>query len=209
VIVHVGKAIIDAFEAHSPEEQTIGLSQTESLADGQGMLFVYPKEQLHSFWMPESMKFPLDIIFVTNDSRVERVASLPLGGKITGRGQWVLEVPAGFCARAGVKQGDKLTLEEEHPDELEASTSSDVLRTLSTASRSGQSTETAPYQRPPSTPSSTPPQERFKNNDMLDMRNLDGGGNVTQGPVHDESWNSPTRAKLGGTRGRNNSDGST
>lgn len=40
-----------------------GLSGRESLAENQGMLFVFPKLDIYEFWMKD-MKFPLDIIWI-------------------------------------------------------------------------------------------------------------------------------------------------
>lgn len=198
MILRVGQAIIDCFEAHSPAEHSVGLSETESLEDGQGMLFVYPKEMYHSFWMPGTMKFPIDILFIHGNDAIGRIHEHCEPGakeRFIGKGMHVLEVPAGFCAKAGIKKGDKIHLEEEA--ELEASTSSDLLRTLSTASlkisQISQSTESAPYSRVPSKAPSAPT-ERFMDHDTFDNQIPEGGTGVTNGPIHDESWNSPTRS---------------
>lgn len=204
MLVRIGKASISCKEAKTPDEQRIGLSQTASLADGEGMLFSYLNEVYHSFWMPKSMKFPIDIVFIHDDSSVGRIhehCEPGASAKFLGRGQWVLEVPAGFCAKLGVKKGDAVEFEEEH----EAMQSSDLLRTLSTASMGdlpveeasmghlAQSTESDPYSRSPS-PTQSNPTERFMGHDTFDNQIPEGGAAVTNGPIHDEEWNSPTRA---------------
>ena len=62
--------IADAFG----ERQT-GLMHRQSLPEGQGMLFIFPDEDYHSFWMKDT-PIPLDIIFVSSDFRVVDVTSL-------------------------------------------------------------------------------------------------------------------------------------
>ena len=204
MIVRVGQAVIDCFEAHSIAEFRIGLSETNSLPPGRGMLFICPKttdDRPWSFWMPSKMKFGLDIVYITASGHISLIHANCQPGdgkKYPGTGRWVLEVPAGFCAEAGIKHQDKVEFEEEH--ELDAMQSTDLLRTLTTASKVAtmadvvaQSTETEPYSRAPSVAPTTPPEERSRIRDTLTNQVPDGGLAVTEGPIHDESWNSPTR----------------
>jgi uncharacterized membrane protein (UPF0127 family) len=137
VLVRIKDALIDAKEATTPQEHAIGLSKTDSLADGEGMLFPFEKEEARVFWMPASMKFSLDILFIGVSSDILTIfedcePGCPM--KFRGLAKWVLEVPAGFCKKMGIEPGDTVTFDEEEI-ELDAQVSSDILRTLSTASK--------------------------------------------------------------------------
>jgi uncharacterized membrane protein (UPF0127 family) len=95
-----------------PGRQYLGLSNRESLCANCGMLFAFPDKQIREFVMRD-MKFPLDIIFI-NDNKIINIAeNLPPEGakplniyassKIANN---VLEIPAGFCQKNGIKAGD-------------------------------------------------------------------------------------------------------
>lgn len=186
MIVRIGEALIDCFEAHTPGEHSVGLSQTESLAPGSGMLFFYPNEAERSFWMPKGMRFPLDIVFISDFHKITHICenAAPGSAGYTARARYVLEVPAGFCKQVGIRVGSYIALE----DELEhaAMQSSDVLRGVTTA----QSTESEPYQRAPST---APAGERFQNAAPLSEQVGSDSLDVSNGPLRDETYGSPTR----------------
>jgi len=197
MIVRVGQAIIDCFEAHTLGEHAIGLSRTPILDNGQGMVFVFSGEGGRTFHMPETMKFPLDIIFVNSAQKITALhenCSPGLGKRYSGQAQYVVEVPAGFCKQMNIAAGSQVAFEEED-DEKEAIMSSDILRTLSTASLTAQrseSTESDPYSREPSKAPNRPT-ERFMNHETNDNIVPEGGKLIIEGPIHDEEWNSPTR----------------
>lgn len=207
MIIHIGKVSIKAFEAHTAEEQSIGLSHLSELPDGHGMLFVYPNVASRTFWMPDTMKFPIDIMFIDNDATVSRIYKCCTPGskfRFTGQGKWTLEVPAGFCKRNGIQVGDRVEFNEESNEvNVEggagAGNSSDRLRGLTTAD-SNMSTETAPYSRAPSVKPKTPNEDRFRQNQIpaewaegADSDHFDQA--IGRDPAVE--WNSPTRhAKL-------------
>lgn len=137
MLIRIGGAAIDCWEAHSPDEHSVGLSDTAELDDGQGMIFVYGGMSHHSFWMPESMKFPIDIIFINDQCKIEAIydGCQPGTDGYNARAQWVLEVPAYFCERHGITPGDKVLMDTV----VEGTQSSDLLRSLSTASKEARS----------------------------------------------------------------------
>jgi len=92
-----------------------GLMYRRELADGRGMIFVFPTEEEHSFWMKNTM-IPLDLVFVGGDGRIvgiqENAPPLSLTPITVGRpSKWVLEVPGGFAGRRGVAVGDRMDLQ--------------------------------------------------------------------------------------------------
>ena len=60
-----GPAELGVEIADTPEEHTQGLMNRESLADGEGMLFVFDSDSQRSFWMKNTL-IPLDMIFVNS-----------------------------------------------------------------------------------------------------------------------------------------------
>jgi uncharacterized membrane protein (UPF0127 family) len=100
--------------ADSPEALERGLMYRKELRDGHGMLFVFPDESEHSFWMKNTL-IPLDMLFIAGDGRIVGVHpdATPLStAQITvGKpSRFVLEVPGGFAARHGVASGDRIVL---------------------------------------------------------------------------------------------------
>jgi uncharacterized membrane protein (UPF0127 family)/heme/copper-type cytochrome/quinol oxidase subunit 4 len=61
--------------ADTPSEREQGLSDRASMHTDHGMLFVFPRPDRYTFWMPR-MNFDLDIIWL-NGSRIVDVARLP------------------------------------------------------------------------------------------------------------------------------------
>lgn len=107
------KAVVEVEVADTRQERFTGLSDHESLADGQGMWFVYDGESEHTYVM-RRMDFPLDIIFVGADGRINSIHHRPAPGPnedgnditATGTGQYVLEVPRGYANETGMEVGD-------------------------------------------------------------------------------------------------------
>lgn len=201
MIINFGPHSIDCFEAHSPDEQRVGLSELDQLLDGQGMVFVYHNESTRSFWMPASMAFAIDIVFVGANRKVQRIHTNCLPGsklRFSGAAQWVVELPANSCRKLGIHVGQPVGIDGEVTMEeaVVGAQGSDRLRGLTTAElyamKEGQSTETQPYQRAPSVAPSNP-SERFRDHQMPADYVPDAGTSFNFGPVRDESINSPTR----------------
>ena len=56
----------------TPETITKGLSGRRVLPQRQGMLFVFPKTEVHSMWMP-NMYFPLDIVWLNSSKKIVKI----------------------------------------------------------------------------------------------------------------------------------------
>lgn len=112
--LEIGGRKISVAYAVTPAEQAQGLSGTTSLADGRGMLFIFPTDTSMPFWMKD-MNYALDIIWISEDKTVADItpnldpASYPdsFGPSVPVR--YVLEVPAGFVIENGINIGDRVS----------------------------------------------------------------------------------------------------
>jgi uncharacterized membrane protein (UPF0127 family) len=109
-------ATVEARVADTPRKLYVGLSDTDSLAAGEGMLFVHSDSGPHEYVMRD-MAFPLDIVFVAGNGTVTTIHHAPTedGGDLTrypGRGRYVLEVPRGYTNATGLDEGDTVTVPE-------------------------------------------------------------------------------------------------
>jgi uncharacterized membrane protein (UPF0127 family) len=108
-------ATVSVVLAVTDEERYTGLSDTDALEFGEGMLFVYGQEGRHTYVMRD-MDFPLDIVFVGANGTVTAIHHAPTepgesGGDLTpypGIGQYVLEVPRGWTNETGLDVGDEV-----------------------------------------------------------------------------------------------------
>jgi uncharacterized membrane protein (UPF0127 family) len=99
--------------ARSDEEKQQGLMYRKSLADGWGMLFVFDRDQIMSFWMKNTL-IPLSIAYIKSDGIIVEIRDMrPLDESPirSSRGvRYALEAPQGWFERAGVGAGDRLLL---------------------------------------------------------------------------------------------------
>ena len=111
--VTIGKVKVKAEVVGTPEKLYLGLGKRLELPEGRGMLFVMPQRQIQEFCMRD-MRLALDFIWLAPG----RVAGLTKNASHHDQEacylspepvNFVLEVPAGFCDRQGIKVGDKAT----------------------------------------------------------------------------------------------------
>lgn len=110
-------ATIDIEIAESDSARARGLMQRESLPEQSGMLFLFNREEMQSFWMANT-PLALDIMFVDADSQIVDIAKYtrPFSSSSIASGspaRYVVEVPAGFSDRYGIAESDKVTWRRE------------------------------------------------------------------------------------------------
>jgi uncharacterized membrane protein (UPF0127 family) len=106
---------VTAAVADTGELRYTGLSETESLPEDMGMLFVYDEVGSHTYVMRD-MDFGLDIVYADDEGAITEVHYAPAPGPnedgedqtYPGRGQYVLEVNKGWTTERGVETGDVL-----------------------------------------------------------------------------------------------------
>lgn len=114
--VKINSGIFKVELAATPAQQVLGLSYRQSMPQDQGMLFIFKTPSRHNFWM-FGMKFPLDIIFISNDIVAAVYENLPpadpgdknppqYGQEVIS--DKVLEINAGMAKKYGIKKGDNI-----------------------------------------------------------------------------------------------------
>lgn len=123
--ITVGDTPMTVDLAQQPDEQTLGLGYRNSLAPVDGMLFVFPTSEPHTFWM-KGMRFCLDIVWIEGGAitgAAESVCPDPAGTEDVDRERYasgqavsfVLEVPAGWLAENGYGEGTRVQIPDELP----------------------------------------------------------------------------------------------
>lgn len=120
----IGKNNIVRLEvASTPEEVQRGLMYRTALPEGAGMVFLFHPPALEKFWMYHTL-IPLDMCFVLNGRIVKIFENVPpcrsenRGDCPTYPGNGpgitvseVIELPAGYVRRHGIKEGNKVTFQ--------------------------------------------------------------------------------------------------
>jgi uncharacterized membrane protein (UPF0127 family) len=98
--------------AETPLTRLRGLLGRAGLERGEGLL-LRPAASIHMWFM----RFPIDAVFLDGDDRVLRVAADLRPWRIAAchGARAVVELPAGDCARVGLREGDRLVLRERAP----------------------------------------------------------------------------------------------
>lgn len=115
-IVKIRDISIPVQIANNDKDRTQGLSNRNSLAQNEGMLFTFPENSRPFFWMKD-MLFSIDIIWI-NEGKIVHIDQdvpkpepntpdykLPLYSPPT-KINYVLEVNAGFTQKYGIKTSD-------------------------------------------------------------------------------------------------------
>jgi hypothetical protein len=113
--------------AATAEAHERGLSGRSEVPAGSGMLFVFPAEDIRSFWMKDTPA-PLSVAFLDQHGRITQIEDMaPLSEdahKSWQPARYVIEVPQGWFTEMGIKVGDRAVFGEtlrrrlqEHPGE--------------------------------------------------------------------------------------------
>jgi uncharacterized membrane protein (UPF0127 family) len=94
--------------AQTDEERALGLMFRKKLPDGEGMLFVFDRDQQLSFWMKNTI-IPLSIAYITSDGRIHEIKDMvpnDINSVTSSRSvRYALEVPQGWFDRVNVRPG--------------------------------------------------------------------------------------------------------
>lgn len=107
---------ISTVVADTPAAQQTGLSDTKSLTNQQGMLFIFKSSNYWGFWM-KKMQFPLDIIWINSDLKVVTIdnnlqpSTYPKIFYPSKPSLYVVEVNAGVAKMDGLKVGQQIKID--------------------------------------------------------------------------------------------------
>ena len=110
-----GKAVTLAAEiADTPQTREKGYMFRKNIPDGTGMLFVFEEDRVLRFWM-KNTPTPLSIAYIDYKGVIKDILDMKpfdlSDVSATGYVRYALEVPQGWFGRAGIKAGDKLSLD--------------------------------------------------------------------------------------------------
>ncbi len=117
VIFHTlgGNVPVQVEIADDPLERQRGLMYREQLGTNQGMVFIFPREEVRNFWMHNTL-IALDMIFIDAQKRVVGIVENADPRTDTARGvgaasQYVVEVVGGYSRDHRIIAGTKLSFE--------------------------------------------------------------------------------------------------
>jgi uncharacterized membrane protein (UPF0127 family) len=106
-----GRIVLMAEIARTPEQRQQGLMYREELKDGYGMLFIFERDEMLSFWMKDTL-VPLSIAYIAQDGRILEIHDMQPGNlspvRSSRSARYALEVPQGWFDRVGIAHGDRL-----------------------------------------------------------------------------------------------------
>ena len=116
--------VIQANIVDTPQSRETGMMCLTKLRSDYGMLFVFPVEMDLNFWMKDTL-VSIDIVWIGADKKVTVVHDHMKKSTVDtpdnqvavagGRGQYVLELPAGAAAKRGLMPGSQLKFEVSIP----------------------------------------------------------------------------------------------
>jgi uncharacterized membrane protein (UPF0127 family) len=116
--IKIGDKNYEIFVTETLEDKRQGLSIFEEINENQGMLFEFPEENYHSFWMKD-MKFDIDIIFLDKDKKVIQIFENVQKDSYVNeknyksympklKSKYVIEIRSGESKKNRIKPGDAI-----------------------------------------------------------------------------------------------------
>lgn len=113
VNIQIGKGTFACEIADDARSREFGLMFRKSMPANRGMLFIFGDEQVREFWMKNTF-IPLDIVFLDHTGKVVAIRTMQPQDENTTSSDlpalYAIELNAGAAARAGVKEGDTITI---------------------------------------------------------------------------------------------------
>ena len=107
--------IVNAEIAEKAEDRNHGFMERKTIPDGTGMLFVFDRDQILSFWM-KNTPHPLSIAYIDSKGKIRDIYDMTpysLSSIIsTVSVRYALEVPQGWYKKNGITEGDVVLLNE-------------------------------------------------------------------------------------------------
>jgi len=114
--IYFSKSNIKVEIADTQEKRALGLMYRTELAENKGMLFIFDKEDKHSFWMKNTY-IPLDMIWINQNLEIVHIENAsPCKTKVCPNYQpqknalYVIEVNSDYTKKHDIKIGDKIEI---------------------------------------------------------------------------------------------------
>ncbi len=99
--------------ADTSEKRMTGLMYRKSLGKNEGMLFIFSGEEIHSFWMKNTL-IPLSIAFIKEDGTIVHIEDMEPQTEMSHSSKYpvkyALEVNKGWFKENNITVGDKILL---------------------------------------------------------------------------------------------------
>ena len=110
-----GKSVTLVVElAVTDQERAEGLMFRTKLPDGEGMLFLFERDEQLSFWMKNTL-IPLSIAYISANGQITEIKDMyPQDETAVGSSRsvrYALEVPQGWFTRAGIQINDIVVID--------------------------------------------------------------------------------------------------
>lgn len=113
VALPVGPAVFLVEKASTPKERETGLMYRTKMAENEGMIFIFERDEHLSFWM-KNTPLPLSIAYISSEGEIKEILDMQPQSEASVPSTWAvryaLELNQGAFARAGVKVGDRISL---------------------------------------------------------------------------------------------------
>jgi hypothetical protein len=98
--------------ADTPTKRELGLQYRRDLAPDRGMIFLFPTETEHAFWM-KNTPIPLDMIFINSGGKIVGIVeqAVPFSTdsrSVSTASKFVLEINGGLSKVHGIGVGDSV-----------------------------------------------------------------------------------------------------
>ena len=100
--------------AKTESERNHGFMERKKIPDGTGMIFIFEKDQILSFWM-KNTPHPLSIAYIDSNGKIRDIFDMtpfslsPVISTVSVR--YALEVPQGWYKKNGITLGDIISLD--------------------------------------------------------------------------------------------------
>ena len=105
---------VSAEIAEKTEDRNHGFMERKVIPDGTGMLFVFERDQILSFWM-KNTPHPLSIAYIDSKGKIRNIYNMTpysLASIVsTVSVRYALEVPQGWYKKNGITEGDVVLIQ--------------------------------------------------------------------------------------------------
>ncbi len=105
--------IVKAEIAEKAEDRNHGFMERKTIPDGTGMLFIFERDQILSFWM-HNTPHPLSIAYIDSKGKIRNIYDMNPYSRdsilSTVSVRYALEVPQGWFKKNGITEGDAVVL---------------------------------------------------------------------------------------------------